>query len=79
MLMIYILLATNDTNLLVETKQLLFDHFDMKDLKEASYVLDIEILRDKPSIILRLSQQMYIECILKVSICNHVLLLRHQL
>ena len=27
-----IFLATNDTDLLVETKQLLFIHFDMKDL-----------------------------------------------
>ena len=27
-----ILLATNDIGLLVETKQLLFRHFDMKDL-----------------------------------------------
>ena len=37
----------------------------MKDLGEASYVLGIQILRDKPSGIMRLSQQRYIECILK--------------
>ena len=37
----------------------------MKDLKEASYVLGIQILRDRPSFILRLSQHMYIERILK--------------
>ena len=36
-----VLLATNDTDLLVETKQLLFSHFDMKDLGKASYVLGI--------------------------------------
>ena len=36
-----IFLATNDTNLLVETKQLLFNHFDMNDLGETSYVLGI--------------------------------------
>ena len=36
-----ILLAANDTNLLVKTKKLLFSHFDMKDLGEASYVLGI--------------------------------------
>ena len=30
-----IFLPVNDTNLLVETKQLLFSHFDMKDLGEA--------------------------------------------
>ena len=60
-----ILLPANDTDLLVETKQLLFSHFDMKDLKEVSYVLGIQILRDRPSGILRLSQQTYIERILK--------------
>ena len=36
-----ILLAANDTDMVVETKQLLFSHFDMKDLGEASYVLGI--------------------------------------
>ena len=41
-----ILLVANDTNLLVEIKQLLFSHFDMKDLGEASYVLGIQILQD---------------------------------
>ena len=60
-----ILLATNDTDLLIETKQLLFSHFDMKDLKEASYVLGIQILCNKLSAIMRLSQQTYIERILK--------------
>ena len=60
-----ILLATNDTDLLIETKQLLFSHFDMKDLGEASYVLGIQILCDRPSGIMRLSQQTYIERILK--------------
>ena len=60
-----ILLATNDIDPLVETKQLLFSHFDMKDLGEASYVLVIQILRNGPSGILRLSQQTYIEHILK--------------
>ena len=37
----------------------------MKDLGEASYVLGIQILHDRPSDILRLSQQTYIERILK--------------
>ena len=60
-----ILLAANDTDTLVKTKQLLLGHFDMKDLGEASYVLGIQILRDIPSGILRLSQHTYIECILK--------------
>ena len=51
-----IFLSANDTNVLVETKQLLFSLFDMKDLREASYVLGIRILRDRPSDILILSQ-----------------------
>ena len=50
-----ILLATNDTNMLIKTKQLLFSHFDMKDLGEVSYILGIQILHDRPSGILRLS------------------------
>ena len=60
-----IFLPTNDIDLLVETNQLLFSHFDMKDIGEASYVLGIHILRDRPSGILRLSQKTYIERILK--------------
>ena len=51
-----ILLVTNDTDLLVETKQLLFRHFDMKNLGEASYVLGIQILCDRQSGIMRLCQ-----------------------
>ena len=50
-----ILLTTNDTDLLVETNELLFNHFNMKDLGEASYISGIQILRDGPSGILRLS------------------------
>ena len=60
-----ILLVANDTNLLVETKQLLFSHFDMMDLGEASYVLGIWILSDRRSDMMRLSQQTYIGHILK--------------
>ena len=60
-----ILLATNDIDLLVETKQILFSYFDMKDLGEASYVMGIKILRDGPSGIMRLSQKTYIKLILK--------------
>ena len=33
----HILLVANDTNLLVETKQLLFGHLDMKDLMFWAY------------------------------------------
>ena len=61
-----ILLATNDTDLLIETTQLLFSHFDTKDLGETSNVLGIQILRDRPNDIMRLSQQTYIEHITKM-------------
>ena len=39
-----ILLATNDTDLLAKTKHMLCNHFDMKDLGEASFVLGIKIV-----------------------------------
>lgn len=55
-----ILFASNDTNMLVDINQLLFDHFDMKDLGEPSYISGIQIFCDKPSGTLKLSQYMYI-------------------
>ena len=61
-----ILLIANDTDLMVEIKQLLFSHFDMKDLGGTSYVLGIQILHDRPSDIMILSQQTYIEHIMKI-------------
>jgi hypothetical protein len=42
-----ILLASSDVNLLMETKKFLSSNFDMKDLGEASFVLGIEIHRDR--------------------------------
>ena len=60
-----ILLASNDPDLLIETKHMLSTHFDMKDLGEASYVLGIKILRDRANGVLKLSQRAYIERILK--------------
>ena len=42
-----ILLASSDVNLLLETKKFLSSKFDMKDLSEASFVLRIEIHRDR--------------------------------
>ena len=60
-----ILLVANDTDMLVETKQLLFSHFDMKNLRETFYILGIQILRDRPSGVMRLSQQTYIKHIMK--------------
>ncbi|CAL8138183.1 unnamed protein product [Prunus armeniaca] len=67
-----ILLATNDHNLLKDTKELLSNNFEMKDLGEVDFVLGIEIQRDRARGLLGLSQKTYIERILKrfdMSIC----------
>jgi len=42
-----ILLASSDISRLVETKKFLSSKFDLKDLGEASFVLGIEIHRDR--------------------------------
>ncbi|KAH9697754.1 Integrase catalytic domain-containing protein [Citrus sinensis] len=60
-----ILLAANDINFLLETKQMLSYNFDMKDLGEAHYILGIEIIRDRSKRVLGLSQKTYIDRILK--------------
>ena len=49
------LLACNDIGLLHETKKLLSKTFDMKDLEDASFVLGIEIHKDKSHNLLGLS------------------------
>ena len=56
-----ILLASDDKNMLHETKNFLSSHFDMKDLGEASYVLHIEKNRDRTKGVLGLSQKVFIE------------------
>ena len=60
-----ILLATNDIDLLHETKRFLSEQFKMKDLGDASFVLAIQIYRDCSRGILRLSQKSYIDKVLK--------------
>jgi hypothetical protein len=62
-----ILLASNDVRLIQETKYILSSNFDMKDLGEASYVLGIQIHRDRRNGVLSLSQKAYLEKILKKS------------
>ena len=54
-----ILLASNNSDLLVEAKNMLYISFDMKDLGEASFVLGIEIHRDKHRKLLGLSANLY--------------------
>ncbi|RVX00432.1 Retrovirus-related Pol polyprotein from transposon TNT 1-94 [Vitis vinifera] len=60
-----ILLATNDKGLLHEVKQFLSKNFDMKDMGETSYVIGIKIHRDRFQGILGLSQETYINKVLK--------------
>jgi hypothetical protein len=60
-----ILLASSNISLLLETKKFLSLNFDMKDLGEASYVLGIEIHRDRKNGVLGLSQKAYLEKVLK--------------
>jgi hypothetical protein len=49
----------------MKLKKFLFKNFKMKDLDETSYVLDLKIYRDQNKGILGLSQQTYIDKILK--------------
>jgi hypothetical protein len=51
--------------LLLEIKNFLSSQFDMKDLGETSYVLGIEIHRDRRKVVLGLSQKSYIKKVLK--------------
>ena len=60
-----ILLATNDKGLLHEVKQFLSKNFDMKDMGDATYVINIEIHRDRFRGLLGLSQETYINKVLE--------------
>ncbi|KAA0033349.1 Retrovirus-related Pol polyprotein from transposon TNT 1-94 [Cucumis melo var. makuwa] len=60
-----ILLATIDFGLLCQTKEFLSKNFEMKDMGEASYVIKIEIFRDRAHGLLGLSQKAYINKVLE--------------
>jgi hypothetical protein len=60
-----ILIASSDVNLLLETKKFLSSNFDMKDLGEASFVIGIEIHRNRRKGVLGLSQKTNLENVLK--------------
>ena len=60
-----IFLATNDLGLLHQTKKYLSQNFEMKDMGEATYVIGIEIFRDRSQGLLGLSQKTYINKILE--------------
>ena len=56
-----ILLASSDLGLLHETKNFLSKNFEMKDMGEASYVIGIEIFRDRSRGLLELSLERVLE------------------
>ena len=60
-----ILLASSDLGILHETKKFLSKNFEMKDIDEETYVIGIEIFRDRSRGILGLSQKVYIERVLE--------------
>ena len=59
-----ILLIGNDVDILSNVKKWLAEQFQMKDLGEASYVLGIQIIRDRKNKLLALSQASYIDKVL---------------
>ena len=59
-----ILLASSYVGLLHETKRFLSSKFDMKDHGNASFVLGIQIYKDRSKGILGLSQKAYIDKVL---------------
>ena len=59
-----ILLASSDIGLLHETRRFLSNNFEMKYLDHASFVLGIQIYRDRSHGILGLSQKAYIDKVL---------------
>jgi len=60
-----ILLAINDLGLLHETKKFLSCKFEVKDMGEVSYVIGIEIFRNRLQGLLGLSQKAYINKVLE--------------
>ena len=60
-----ILLAANDKGMLRDVKEFLSKNFEMKDMGEASYVIGIEIFRDRSQGVLGLSQKAYINKVLE--------------
>ena len=60
-----ILISSNDKSMLLEVKSWLSSKFDMKDMGNASYVLGVEIHRDRGNRTLGLSQKAYLNTVLK--------------
>ena len=60
-----ILLATNNLHLSYETKMFLSNNFEMKDMGEATYVIEIEIFQNRSQGMLGLSPTSYINKVLE--------------
>ena len=60
-----ILLASNDLGMIYEAKEYLKRNFDMKDMGEVTFVIGIEIYRNRSQRLLGLSQEAYIKNVLK--------------
>ena len=59
-----ILLIRNDVETLSNVKKWLVEQFQMKDLGEASYIIGIQVIRDRKNKLLALSQSSYIDKVL---------------
>jgi hypothetical protein len=59
-----ILLIENDIPMMKVVKSSLRKSFSMKDLGEASYILDIKIYRDRSKMLIGLTQDAYIDKVL---------------
>ncbi|KAK0605121.1 hypothetical protein LWI29_022943 [Acer saccharum] len=59
-----ILLIGNDVGVLTSVKEWLAKQFDMKDLGEASFILGIQVIRDRKNKTIALSQALYMDKIL---------------
>ena len=60
-----ILLAGNSKEMIDIAKKWLSSNFEMKNIGEASYVLDVKIVRDRVKRLLDLSQETYIKRMLE--------------
>ena len=59
------MLTTNDLGLLHKTKKFLSRNFEVKDMGEVSYVIGIEIFRNRSQGLVGLSQKAYINKVLE--------------
>ena len=60
-----ILLAENDKEFVNSIKRWLSSNFEMRDMREAAYILGVKIYRDRSRKLLALSQESYIKRVLK--------------